>query len=249
MNLHRKPPATNGARHETAGLSIFDGRPYLSGYTDEDVERMAVEDALAGVHDASVWGENAAHVRGVELINAAHDVNLRLICVALRADAQALVARLEPCREQAVAAERAAVRAIEADADALRRHPNWPADAGGEVQAACERHAELVSSHNALLGELEALLAQAGHHVEISAADAIRQGILYARRIQLAQPEPVTERLLPDRLPQPQVPDRDALLGFMLGITRLPLLERLSTVAVAERRDEAGEPPVREAAA
>ena len=78
MNLHRKTPTTKGARHEAAGLSVFEGRFYLSGYTDEDVIRMAVEDALAGVHDAAVWGENARHVRGVELIGVTQSSKLKV---------------------------------------------------------------------------------------------------------------------------------------------------------------------------
>lgn len=196
MIWNRKPSAAPLDRLETTGLSVSFGRPYGSGYTDEEVERMAVEDAQAGVHDPSLWGsENAGHVRGADIINAAHDVNVRLICVALRAEAQAVAAQLEQSRAQAGAAERQALDAIEADARALREHPHWPPDAGGHVEATRARHTELVSEHNALASRLEALIAQAGHHVQISAADAIRQALLYARRIQLTKPES-TDRVL-----------------------------------------------------
>jgi|GEM_PF-5722827 hypothetical protein len=235
MNTFR----SRGERNAPTGLTIVEGRPYCSGYTDDDIERMAREDAEASVHDPSLWGaDNAGHVRGVDLINAAHEVNVRLICIDLRGEAQAVAQVIEERRTQALAAERRALLAIEADREALRVHPRWRVDAGGEVESACAAHAALVAEHNAHVGELEALLAQAGHHIGVSAADAIRQGLLYARRVQLSQPEPVTERLLPDALPQPHVMDSQELLTFMLGVTDLLLLERLSTTQVLERRGE-----------
>lgn len=228
-NLRKRPAPT--------GLTITSGRQYGSGYTDDDIERMAHEDADASVHDPSLWGaDNAGHVRGVDIINAAHAVNVRLICVDLRGEAQAVARAIEEHRTQALAAERMALLAIDADADALRAHPHWRPDVGGQVEAGCSVHAALVAEHNARVGDLEALIAQAGHHVEVSAADAIRQGLLYARRVQLSQPEPVTERLLPDALPQPHIPDHEELLAFMLGVTDLPQRERLSTTTVLDRR-------------
>jgi hypothetical protein len=203
---------------------------------------MADEDAKASVHDPSLWGaENAGHVRGIDLINAAHNVNVGLICVELREEALAITRRLEEARERARAAERAAIDAVDGDARALRAHPQWRPDAGGHVDAACERHAALVATLNALVGDLESLMATAGHHVHVSAADAIRQGLLYARRIQLSQPEPVTERLLPDELPRPEVPGNEALLAFMLGVTALPDRARMTTAAVTAHRGTAYE--------
>lgn len=62
---------------------------------------------------------------------------------------------------------------------------------------------QLVGDHNALVGTRGHVV---GRHLEwdgAQLADAGRQNELYARRVLLSQPEPTTENLVPDALPQP----------------------------------------------
>jgi hypothetical protein len=109
-------------------------------------------------------------------------------------------------------------------------------DAARRAAASCALHLEVVARHNALLDTAETLLAQAGHHVDVSVADTVRQGQAYARRVQLSQPEPVVERLFPKQLPAPRSLVGDALRTSLVGLTHLPQFTRLDTGAVNERR-------------
>jgi hypothetical protein len=95
----------------------------------------------------------------------------------------------------------------------------------------------LVGSVNAKIDLLDTLLAQAGHHVGISASDARRQASLYARRAILSQPEPVVGKVFPVELPTP-VGDR--LKQFLIGIAAVPAFEKLTTDALVKRQDEIG---------
>jgi hypothetical protein len=221
---------------EVTGLSLANGRVYGSGYTDEDVERMADEDAKASVHDNALWDENARHTLGIDLINRAHEVNIGLIAIALRAEALPIQERIETSYASARHAEQEALHAIDEDRGTQARHPTWGPDALGHVAASCTRHAELVAEHNALVSRLNAVVAQAGHHVQISAYDTARQAVLYARRVQLSQPEPVQERLLPEQLPEPRLVSGVELLEQMVGVTELPVRALLTTDEVIRRR-------------
>jgi hypothetical protein len=95
----------------------------------------------------------------------------------------------------------------------------------------------LVGSVNAKIDLLDTLLAQAGHHVGISASDVRRQASLYARRVILSQPEPVVGKVFPVELPTPV---GEKLRQFLIGIAAVPAFEKLATDALVKRQDEIG---------
>ena len=395
------------------GLTINPGRMYGTGYDDDAVEKAAVVDGSASVHDGSLWGPNAEQVWFIRLLNAAHAANLRLIAHALlaallvvhrdaeKADVAARTAEqnaldaleeyaeagraVEDLREEnraeglqapsdrgngkyiaglialmlgdlafnavafqlfglsdrllfgflpytdelhigtaasvlalLVLAHFAGIRFREvlhqldrgrrADDPAVLPQPNWVSFGVGtayvvfalvlltgvsvvrddylsqlgvdgktlsfaaiqlgvfaaalalsiahahpyaaewkhalhierkadqQMERSCEQHATLVARFNGLVDEADALVAQAAHHVRVSAHDAIRQAFLYMRRVQLSQPELTTEQLFPPDLPQPEQPDDEALRRELIGVTGLPTLARLDTASVAQRR-------------
>ena len=80
----------------------------------------------------------------------------------------------------------------------------------------------LTGSVNADVALVDALVAQAGHHVEVDEANARRQVSLYARGEILAQPEIISERLLPEPLPAPNQLDGEDLLETLIGVTPRP---------------------------
>lgn len=96
----------------------------------------------------------------------------------------------------------------------------------------------LVGSVNAQIDVLDTLLAQAGHHVGVSGSDVGRQVSLYARRVVLSQPEPTAARLLPAQLPMAPLPVGEKLKQFLVGITSVPVFEKLSTDALVKRQQE-----------
>jgi hypothetical protein len=111
-------------------------------------------------------------------------------------------------------------------------------EAGERMLASCAVHAELVARCNGLIDEADALRAQAGKQVTVSLSDASRQGELYARRVQLSQPEPVSERLFPEQLPKRDDREDQELERHLIGIAPLPEFERLNTDRVTSRREE-----------
>lgn len=66
--------------------------------------------------------------------------------------------------------------------------------------------AAIVGNFNALLRERDALLARHRDWGLATISDAARKGQMWARRVQLAQPEPTDEHLLPNDMPAPVVP-------------------------------------------
>jgi hypothetical protein len=95
-----------------------------------------------------------------------------------------------------------------------------------------------VGKVNADIDLRDTLLSQAGHHVGVSDSNAERQNHLYARRAILSQPEPTTERLFPETLPEPVHRAGDGLKQFLIGITDLSTFEKLTTDTVIQRREE-----------
>jgi hypothetical protein len=98
----------------------------------------------------------------------------------------------------------------------------------------------LVGSVNSKIDLLDCLLAQAGHHVDISGSDVQRQESLYARRTILSQPEPTVERLFPAQLPAPTSRVGEELKQFLIGIAPVPAFETLTNDALVKRQDEIG---------
>jgi len=405
-----------------ASPSVSAGRPYGTGYSDQDIEALAAEDGAASVHDPSMWGPNAENVRVPNAINAAHAANAGLVGYDYRGRAAQLASELEHAQENARSAEQQALDDIEEDAEArqaflelvrrvrgeglelphrhatrwywlalvgfvlgdltmisvafqlmglsdrlilgfipftsavdiaastsvfallvlahcaggylrgvlhdLERHRTTTdqavratlpkpsgvslllagvlatvgaAELGGlslvraaflsanhvrpEVWAfaliqtgvfvgalalsinhahpygrqladvsrrasettarmlsSCAAHARMVAFANELVHSLDAVLAQAGHHLAVSEADAIRQGQIYARRVQLSQPEPVSELLLAKSLPAPVAPaGTDAVAKLLAGVVERPKFKLLSTEQVNNRREQVRE--------
>lgn len=75
--------------------------------------------------------------------------------------------------------------------------------AGKNEAAAVESCMQAVASINTAIEQISTEVGKGVLHVGADRADAERQGSLYARALQLGQPEPVTDRLLPASLPQP----------------------------------------------
>lgn len=75
--------------------------------------------------------------------------------------------------------------------------------ASEQEAAAVENCVQAVASINTAIEQISTEVGKGVLHVGADRADAERQGSLYARALQLGQPEPVTDRLLPERLPQP----------------------------------------------
>jgi hypothetical protein len=98
----------------------------------------------------------------------------------------------------------------------------------------------LVGSINANIDLLDCLLAQAGHHVGVSASDVRRQASLFARRVILSQPEPTVERLFPAELSQPTTHVGGELKEFLIGIAPVPTFEKLTNDALVKRQEEIG---------
>ena len=91
---------------------------------------------------------------------------------------------------------------------------------------------------NGLIDQRLALLAMAAQHARLGETDTVRQALLYVRRAQLSQPEPVGERLFPAALPAPSHPGNDELEKVIRGIAAQPEFERLDTDAVTGRREQ-----------
>lgn len=104
-----------------------------------------------------------------------------------------------------------------------------------EVHSTYGAYMQLVAEFNGLSYRLEEAVAQAGHHVEISAADTDRQNALYIRGVQLGQPEAVTTPLFPKDLPVVETP-KD-LRASLQGIGKPVVVEMLSTDKVTQRRE------------
>ena len=97
---------------------------------------------------------------------------------------------------------------------------------------------DIVGAVNTNIDLCETLLAQAGHHVGISASDARRQASMYVRRTILSQPEPTLGRLFPSELPQPTTRSGLELGQYLVGITSVPVFEKFSTDGLAKRCEE-----------
>jgi hypothetical protein len=110
-------------------------------------------------------------------------------------------------------------------------------DAASRMLASAAVHAELVGRCNGLIDEADALFAQARELVNVSGKDAGRQRELYARRVQLSQPEPVAERLFPKDLPGPLTQDDAGLGAHLDGFAALPEFKRMNTNRVTARRE------------
>lgn len=95
-----------------ASMSISGGRLYPGGYSDEDVEGLAVEDGQAAVHKPSVFGENT-HAHALDVLNAAHDTNAGLVAHDYRGSVQATVGKIDSDVPAAVTAEKSAFAALE----------------------------------------------------------------------------------------------------------------------------------------
>lgn len=117
------------------------------------------------------------------------------------------------------------------------RVTHWVNRAVRRSRRSAARHVELVGYVNGLLDRRLALLAIAAQHARLGETDAARQALLYVRRVQLSQPEPVGERLFPAELPQPTHIEDEELEELIRGISDQPEFERLSTDAVTERRE------------
>jgi hypothetical protein len=114
------------------------------------------------------------------------------------------------------------------------------ARAAKQMLASSAAHAETVGRVNALIDQGNAILAQAGHHLGASTADVARQIARIGWMMPLYQPEPVSEnRLLPDALPQPEELSRPETAAFLIGITGLPVISRVSTDRVTQHREKA----------
>jgi hypothetical protein len=100
---------------------------------------------------------------------------------------------------------------------------------------------ENVGMTNALIDEGNALIAQAGHHVGASLEDVLRQAPLYVRRLILSIPEPTENELFPQPLEEPERLGDPKLARFLIGITGIAVIPRLSTELVDKRREEVRE--------
>ena len=118
------------------------------------------------------------------------------------------------------------------------RVTHWVRRTVQQSRRSAARHALLVSHVNGLIDRRLALLAMAAQHARLGETDAARQALIYMRRTQLSQPEPVGERLFPADLPALRPPRDKDLEGMIRGIAEQPRFERLSTDAVTGRRGE-----------
>jgi hypothetical protein len=118
------------------------------------------------------------------------------------------------------------------------RASHWMKRAVRQSRRSAGRHAELVSHVNGLIDQRLALLAMAAQHARLGETDAARQALLYVRRTQLSQPEPVGDRLFSAELPAPSHPSDEDLQSLILGIAELPQFDRLDTDAVTSRREQ-----------
>jgi hypothetical protein len=112
--------------------------------------------------------------------------------------------------------------------------------ASRELEKAYIGFATLVGTFNGLLQFRAGMLAQHRDWIVAILDDARRKGLLYARRVQLAQPEATDERLFPADLPAP----RGALLvaevnNYLAGLpTMFKAYEPLSMVRVQTRLEK-----------
>jgi hypothetical protein len=109
-----------------------------------------------------------------------------------------------------------------------------------DMERSIAAHGAAVARVNSLIDRGNAILAQAGHHLRASRGNAIRQGARFAWVSQLHYPEPVSQNLLlPDSLPKPADMTKAETAEFLIGITGLPAIARMSTDAVIEHREQA----------
>ena len=103
-------------------------------------------------------------------------------------------------------------------------------------KAAVSVYTELVGLYNGQLDLRAAMLAEAGHHVGISADDVLRQISLARHWETLASREPVTEQLFVNEPQGPQNHRGDQLAADLIGIAPLPVFTRKSTEPLHTRR-------------
>lgn len=118
------------------------------------------------------------------------------------------------------------------------RVSHWVRRTTGQSERSAARHAKLVAHVNGIVDRRLALLAMAAQHARLGEVDAARQILLYVRRTQLSQPEPVGERLFPKQLPDAEHEDDTELTGLLIGIAKQPEFERLDTDTVTQRREQ-----------
>ena len=107
-----------------------------------------------------------------------------------------------------------------------------------QMQASGAQFQELIGLFNRLLGQRDGLLAQAGHHFQVSRDDVLRQAVLYVRRVVLSQPEATEEELFTKDLPTLETKIGDDLKDHLIGISQLPVLAPLTTEKVINRQEE-----------
>ena len=110
----------------------------------------------------------------------------------------------------------------------------------GDMERSIAAHGAAVAQVNSLIDRGNAIVAQAGHHLRASRENVIRQGARFAWVAQLHYPEPVSQHLLlPDSLPKPADMGKAEIAEFLIGITGVPSIERMTTDAVIQHREEA----------
>lgn len=103
---------------------------------------------------------------------------------------------------------------------------------------ACAANAEAVAKVNATIDRGNAIIAGAGHHFGAARHNVIRQCFRWAWGVLKSVPEPVAdERLLPKQLPLPAERSDAEVASFLVGITGLPKVERMTTDEVTAHRE------------
>jgi hypothetical protein len=104
--------------------------------------------------------------------------------------------------------------------------------------AACGENADAVAAVNSVIDRGNAMIAAAGHHLGAARHDVIRQCFRWAWGVLRSLPEPVADaRLLPQELPLPAEQTDAEAATFLVGITGLPQVMRMTTDEVTAHRE------------
>jgi hypothetical protein len=104
--------------------------------------------------------------------------------------------------------------------------------------AACGANADAVAAVNSVIDRGNAMIAAAGHHLGAARHDVIRQCFRWAWGVLRSLPEPVADaRLLPQELPLPAEQTDAEAAAFLVGITGLPQVRRMTTDEVTAHRE------------
>lgn len=215
------------AHHSGEGIATLAHRRRLHRDGDRVTAPLAVEDYGAPV----VWIAGALMV----IVGVAAVREVYLVSLGVEAHSWAFVLIQGGVLLAALALSTSHAHPLTREWERVSRHVS---KATRRALQSSEQHADLVARVNRLIDTREALFAMAVRHMRLAGHDAQRQSQVYARRVQLSQPEPVHERLFPEELPRPAEPSDEELAKDLTATGDGPEFDRLGLEEIEARREQ-----------